>query len=127
MTQPPLDPALLELTTAEPALQDPAPSEQTTAADTTPPETLELPPRLDVKAVGALQAEILARRGHDLVLDAAKLAHLGAIGLQLIRSAARTWAEDGRSLTCDNASTDLADQMVLLGFTPETITRWESL
>lgn len=125
MTQPPLDPALLELMTAEPAPQGPTSPEDDMAAHSAEPVTLELPPRLDIKAVGALQAEILAQRGQDLVLDVGKLGHLGAIGVQLIRAAARTWAEDGRRLTCDNASTDLADQMVLMGFTPETLTRWE--
>ncbi|MEZ5723083.1 MAG: STAS domain-containing protein [Paracoccaceae bacterium] len=89
--------------------------------------SLVLAPRLDLKAVAALQEELLARRGGDLALDAGKVDHLGAIGLQLLRAAARTWAEDGHVLTFADASTDLADQMVLLGFTPETITRWESL
>ncbi|HCQ66146.1 MAG TPA: hypothetical protein DIU07_13780 [Rhodobacteraceae bacterium] len=89
--------------------------------------SLELANRLDLRAVGQLQREILARRGADLALDAGKVEHLGALALQLVRSAARTWAEDGHVLAFDNASTDLADQLVLLGFTPETVTRWEPL
>ncbi|MCB1356346.1 MAG: anti-sigma factor antagonist [Maritimibacter sp.] len=87
--------------------------------------TLELPARLDLKSAEPLKNEILAQRGHGLALDAGKVEHLGAIGLQLIRSAARSWAEDGHVLAFVGASNDLADQMVLLGFTPETITRWE--
>ena len=89
--------------------------------------SLELANRLDLCAVGALQSEILAHRGGDLALDARKVEHLGALALQLVRSAARTWAEDRHVLVFENASPDLADQLVLLGFTPETVTRWEPL
>ncbi len=87
--------------------------------------SLELTPRLDLRAVGDLKSDLLAHRGADLTLDAGKVDHLGALALQLLRSAARTWAEDGHVLAFENASTDLADQLVLLGFTPETVTKWE--
>jgi chemotaxis protein CheX len=89
--------------------------------------SLELANRLDLRAVGKLQHEILAQRGADLALDAGKVEHIGALALQLLRSAARTWAEDGHVLAFENASIDLTDQLVLLGFTPETVTRWEPL
>lgn len=87
--------------------------------------SLHLAPRLDLRAIGPLRKDILCHRGADLALDAGEVEHLGALAVQLIRSAARTWAEDGHTLVLDNASTDLADQMGLLGFAPETITRWE--
>lgn len=87
--------------------------------------SLHLPPRLDLKAVGALQNQILSQRGTDLALDAGEVEHLGALAAQLIRSAARTWAEDGHALALNGASTDLAEQLALLGFTPATITQWE--
>ncbi len=86
---------------------------------------LELAPRLDLRALAALQSDILAHRGADLVLDATKVEHLGALALQLIRSAARSWAEDGHVLSFDNASTELADQLALFGFDPASVTRWE--
>ncbi|PIE07311.1 MAG: chemotaxis protein CheX [Rhodobacterales bacterium] len=88
--------------------------------------TLDLPPRLDLPALAALQGELIARRGTDLTLDAARVEHLGALALQLIRSAARSWAEDGHALSFENASTDLADQLALLGFDPASVTRWEA-
>lgn len=87
--------------------------------------SLELSPRLDLRAAGPLKSEILDLRGADLSLDGSAVEHLGALALQVIRAAARTWAEDGHVLTFDNASSDLADQLVLFGFTPETVTRWE--
>lgn len=106
-------------------MTQPIPGSASTKLTSQEPKSLELAPRLDLKAVADLQDEILARRGGDLVLDAGKVQHLGAIALQLIRSAARTWADDGHVLSFKDASNDLADQMVLLGFTPETVTRWE--
>ena len=88
---------------------------------------LEMAPRLDLRAVGPLQCEILARRGHDLTLDASRVELFGALAVQLVRSAARTWAEDGHVLALENTSSELADQLSLLGFTPETVTHWEPL
>lgn len=89
------------------------------------PAPLELAPRLGLKAARPLHRALLARRGDDLTLDASKVEHLGALAVQVIRSAARTWAEDGHVLTIEKASTDLVDQLVLLGFTPGTVTQWE--
>lgn len=86
---------------------------------------LELTPRLDLTAVGDLKTAILAHRGADLTLDAGKVEHMGALAVQLIRSAARSWAEDGQMLTLENPSNDLIDQLGLMGFTPETLTTWE--
>jgi|LULE01.1.fsa_nt_gb chemotaxis protein CheX len=88
--------------------------------------TLFLPGKLDLRAAGPLRAALLSERGADLVLDAAQVNHLGALSLQVIRAAAKTWSEAGHSLTLTNVSTDLADQLALLGFSPATLTRWET-
>jgi len=88
--------------------------------------TLTLEPRLDLRAVAPLAEALGAARGADLVLDAGAVIQIGALALQVIRSAARSWAEDGHSLRFENASTDLEDQLVLLGHNPETLTRWEA-
>lgn len=87
--------------------------------------TLALDPKLDLRAASPLRDEILAKAGADLVLDAGEVRQIGALALQVIRSAAKSWAETGHSLSLANASTDLADQLALLGFTPETVTLWE--
>jgi len=87
---------------------------------------LELEARLDLRAAAPLAGAIIARRGDDLALDASHVEHLGALALQVIRAAARTWAADGHVLTLEGASVALADQLSLMGFTPETVTCWEA-
>lgn len=86
---------------------------------------LELEPRLDLRATGLLVEALNARRGSDLTLDAGRVTQIGALAVQAIRAAARSWAEAGHALGFENASSDLADQLGLLGFTPDTVTMWE--
>lgn len=88
---------------------------------------MALEPRLDLRATGPLVEALKARRGGDLALDAGSVTQIGALAVQAIRAAARSWAEDGHALSFENASSDLADQLGLLGFTPDTLTRWEEL
>jgi chemotaxis protein CheX len=88
--------------------------------------TLELEDRLDLRAAGTLADSLLDHRGADLVLDAARVEQIGALAVQAIRAAARSWAQDGHALTFVNASNDLADQLALLGFRPDTLTQWEA-
>ncbi|MBV7409863.1 STAS domain-containing protein [Maritimibacter sp. DP1N21-5] len=87
--------------------------------------TLLLPEKLDLRAAGPLRDLLLAETGGDLELDASRVTHLGALSLQVIRAAARTWGEAGHTLTLTGASTNLADQMSLLGFTTDSLTHWE--
>ena len=88
--------------------------------------TLKLAPRLDLRATGALAEAMRAHRGADLALDAGGLSQIGALAVQAIRSAARSWAEDGHDLSFENASAEVADQLILLGFAPDTLTAWEA-
>ena len=94
------------------------------AAMTGTPLTLDA--RLDLRAAGPLAQAIIARRGADLVMDAHAVDHLGALAFQVLRAAAKTWAEDGHTLGLAGASAELADQLALLGFTPDTVTPWEA-
>ncbi|MEC7760574.1 MAG: STAS domain-containing protein [Pseudomonadota bacterium] len=87
--------------------------------------TISLQPKLDLRAAGPLRDDLLAKAGEDVVLDAASVTQVGSLAIQVIRSAARSWAEAGKSLRFENASTDVCDQLSLLGFNPETLTKWE--
>ncbi len=87
--------------------------------------TLTLDPRLDFKAAAGLADCILSHQGKDLTLDAGHVSHMGAMGVQVLRAAARSWADSGHQLRLINASDDCADQLCLLGFTPKTVTEWE--
>ncbi|UWQ05790.1 STAS domain-containing protein [Aliiroseovarius crassostreae] len=89
--------------------------------------TLLLAPKLDLRAAAPLKDAILELRGQDLTLDAVGVTHLGTLGLQVIRAAAKTWAADGKSLDLINASNECEDQMTLLGFSSKTICQWEAV
>lgn len=86
---------------------------------------IELDARLDLRAVEPLAQAILEHAGADLVLDAAKVEHFGALSVQTIRAAAKTWATGGHGLMLENCSEDCRAQIATLGFSPETLTRWE--
>lgn len=87
---------------------------------------LTLDAKLDLRAADPLKENILTNRGQDLTLDAKEVTQLGALCLQVIRSAAKTWAQDGKTLTFSNASLECAEQLNLLGFNSETISKWEA-
>lgn len=87
--------------------------------------TLMLAPKLDLRGAAPLRDEIAAHVGRDLVLDASAVTHFGALALQVIRAAARSWGEAGHNLTMRNVSTGLADQLDLLGHSPQSLTDWE--
>jgi chemotaxis protein CheX len=82
---------------------------------------LSLAPKLDLKGATALADELRDKRGSDLVLDAARTKHIGAMGVQVLLSAAATWAEDGRALSMADVSDACVDQLHLLGFSPERL------
>lgn len=88
--------------------------------------TISLQPKLDLRAAGPLRDDLLGQADQDVVLDATHVTQIGGLALQVIRAAARSWAEAGRSLTFENASTTVCDQLSLLGFNPDTLTTWEA-
>lgn len=85
---------------------------------------ITLDARLDFANAGALAASILEYSGEDLELDASGVTHLGALGLQVIRSAAKSWSGTGQTLEISGCSNDTTDQLLLLGFTPEDVCEW---
>jgi chemotaxis protein CheX len=88
-------------------------------------EILKLMPRLDYAAAAGLTAALREKTGHDLRLDASEVTHIGAMGLQVLRAAAQSWAIDGKSLGLTDVSEDCADQLSLFGFDPDSVTQWE--
>lgn len=88
--------------------------------------TLKLAPKLDLRAASELYDALKEKSGSDLTLDASEVNHMGALAVQVIRSAAKSWSEAGMSLSMSACSTDLSDQLALLGFAPDTLTTWET-
>lgn len=87
---------------------------------------VKLAPRLDTAQAGAMATSILQHAGQDLALDASEVTHVGAMGLQVMRAAAKSWQASGHTLTISGLSNDCTDQLQLLGFSPESLCQWEN-
>lgn len=86
--------------------------------------TLVLVPVLDITAAAALHAELLARRGQPLAVDASGVKRLGAQCLQLLLSAAATFRHDDVPLRMGAASEAFGRDLALLGFaSPDVLFR----
>ncbi len=87
---------------------------------------VKLGPRLDTAQAGAMAAHLLEHAGQDLALDASEVTHIGAMGLQVLRAAAKSWHASGHALSITGLSTDCVDQLQLLGFDAESLCKWEN-
>jgi len=89
-------------------------------ADDTPENGayLLLPAILDLKAAAPLAAAFLARRGTDIVVDAAAVQRLGGQCLTVLLSAQASWTEDSRTLTFENPSPEFCTAIELFGASP---------
>jgi chemotaxis protein CheX len=81
------------------------------------PVVVTLPENMDLKAATPLAAQILAIEGRALVLDASSVRRLGALGLQVLLSARRSWAEANAPMRIVNPSPAFKDGAELLGAT----------
>ena len=78
-------------------------------------KTLSLDNVLDLNAAGSLHSQLLGMRGSDLVIDASSVEKAGALCLQVLMSAAKTWEEEKHSLTFSQMSEALMKTMQLAG------------
>lgn len=70
---------------------------------------LTLPAVIDIASVGPLRNEILELSAEDLELDASAVERIGGLGIQLLLSAEKMWAANGRQLSIASASTAFQD------------------
>jgi chemotaxis protein CheX len=84
-------------------------------------DPIKLAAKLDLSAASTLAAELKQRNDDEVVLDLSDVRHLGALCLQVMLAAATTAIEEGRKLTCINASDRVLDQLRVMGVTPEMI------
>ena len=76
---------------------------------------LTLPSILDIQAAEPLRGEFLALRGQDVEVDASNVERLGALCLQVLISARKTWARDGLTVRIGQTSPSFANQCKTFG------------
>lgn len=86
------------------------------------PETLVLPAKLDLPAAPDLLEKLKELRGKDVGIDAGGVTHLGTNCLQILISAAQSWAADGKTLTLSPMSEAFSRDLGQFGLAPETLT-----
>jgi len=70
---------------------------------------------LDLVAATPLATALLAKRGHDVVIDGSAVRRLGGQCLQVLLAARATWLADGRSFRITVVSAELAHGLALFG------------
>lgn len=93
--------------------QAPGQTTMTSAAEQGP--AVVLPAILDVRAASPLAAELTARRGQHVTVDASQVRRLGAQCLQVLLAARNSWKADGAEFRVVASSDDFADGLRLLG------------
>jgi chemotaxis protein CheX len=76
---------------------------------------LQLAETLDLVAAKPLAQSLIERRGASIVIDASSVQRVGAQCVQVLLSAASTWAADGHSLAVVNRSQGFVEGLELLG------------
>ncbi len=87
-------------------------------APQTPDFALCLPETLDLPAAQQLAGELNACRGAPVTLDASQVKRMGALALQVLLSARKTWAADGQPLAIRSPSPPFSDALALFGAAP---------
>ena len=78
-------------------------------------EVISLASVLDMNAAEPLKAELLAKRGQAVTVDASGVERLGGLCLQVLLSARKSWAADGVDLMITPKSTSFAEQWAAFG------------
>ena len=76
---------------------------------------LSLGPILDLRAAAPLRESLLALQGQAVTVDGSGVQRLGGLCLQVLLSAAQTWAAEGERFCIADASPALADALALMG------------
>ena len=109
------DPApIADLSPAPWAAPSPAPAEPIVAAPSGG-AVVGLPPILDLKAASQLRDEFCAAKGGPLDVDASKVQRLGGLCLQVLLSAQRSWAVDGKPFRVVDPSPDFLEGIRCFG------------
>ncbi len=80
-----------------------------------------LAPKLDTAAAEGLRRSLLDSAKDDIVLDASAVEMIGALCLETLMSAGAIWKQAGRTITLENPSEQLTDDLGRFGLSPDTL------
>ncbi|MDO6962537.1 STAS domain-containing protein [Rhizobium alvei] len=85
------------------------------SAKTGAAKKLSLEKVLDLNEATALQTKLMALKGSDVTIDASAVERVGALCVQVLMSAAKTWEEEKKNFTIENVSDAMSKTMQLIG------------
>lgn len=88
---------------------------------------LVLNAKLDTSCAGQLRDELVAVHGQDVVLDASGVEHLGALCTEVLLSARHLWLQKKASISVENASHHLMDNLGRMGLSISDISTGETV
>jgi len=80
-----------------------------------------LPARIDLSNAASLSRDLRASVGAAVVLDASRVAHLGALGVQILLASARSWRAAGQSFTISPRSEAFDETLAQFGLTVDAL------
>ncbi len=80
-----------------------------------------LAPKLDTAASAELCKSLQAAKDDDLILEAGAVEMIGALCLELLLSAGVLWTQAGHSISLENPSQPMSDDLGHFGLTPDTL------
>ncbi|MFT4184089.1 MAG: STAS domain-containing protein [Rhizobium sp.] len=78
-------------------------------------KTISLAAVLDLNEASALRGKLMGLRGSNVAIDASGVERIGALCIQVIMAAAKTWEEDSHSFTFSKASDAFQKTMQMIG------------
>ena len=78
-------------------------------------KTISLAAVLDLNEASLLRGKLMGLRGSDVAVDASGVERVGALCVQVIMAAAKTWDEDKLSFTFSKVSDAFQKTMQLIG------------
>ncbi|ACM25445.1 STAS domain-containing protein [Agrobacterium sp. SHOUNA12C] len=78
-------------------------------------KTVSLAAVLDLNEASALRGKLMGLRGSNVAIDASSVERIGALCIQVIMAAAKTWDEDKLSFTFSKVSDAFQKTLQMIG------------
>lgn len=82
---------------------------------------IALAPKLDTAAAAELRKSLVEARDDDIVVDGSGVEMIGALCVETLMSVAAIWSKHGRSVTIEDASPQMIEDLGFFGLTTETL------